>query len=94
MVDADLRVAVIETTEGDRRTVAWPDELSATNVEGVALSLLFRHPGTIEIAGVILLMAMLGATVLSRRQVEIDEDQKRQQAAALARGNTPAGGAS
>lgn len=94
MVDAELRTAVIETPEGDRRTVAWPEELSATNVEGVALSLLYRHPGTIEIAGVILLMAMLGATVLSRRQVEIDEDQKRQQAAALARGNTPGGGAS
>ncbi len=38
---------------------------------------------TIEIAGVILLMAMLGATVLSRKQVELDESLKAEQARLL-----------
>ena len=83
MISTGLRMATIQTPEGDRRVVAWPDGLSASNVEGVAMSLLYRHPGTIEIAGVILLMAMLGATVLSRRQVEIDDEAKRVQSMAL-----------
>ena len=49
----------------------------------VGSSLLVDHPGAIEIAGVILLMAMLGATVLSRRQVEIDEAAKAHEARRL-----------
>lgn len=49
----------------------------------VGRNLLADHPGTIEIAGVILLMAMLGATVLSRRQVEIDEAAKAHEARRL-----------
>jgi NADH-quinone oxidoreductase subunit J len=55
----------------------------ATNVEGVAVSLLRDHPGSIEIAGVILLMAMLGAVVLARKQVQLDEEAKARHAAQL-----------
>ncbi|MFN0011482.1 MAG: NADH-quinone oxidoreductase subunit J [Phycisphaerales bacterium] len=61
------------------RTIAqknWPTALRIDNVEGVAFSLLGGHPGAIEIAGVILLMAMLGAVVLARKKVEIDEATK------------------
>ncbi|MGD9791645.1 MAG: NADH-quinone oxidoreductase subunit J [Phycisphaerales bacterium] len=54
----------------------WPEDLRLTNVEQVGFNLLRDHPGSIEIAGVILLMAMLGAVVLSRKQVQIDEDRK------------------
>jgi hypothetical protein len=39
---------------------------------------------TIEIAGVVLLMAMLGATVLARKQVDIEEEAKARQARRLA----------
>lgn len=62
----------------------WPDHLRGTNVEGLGLNLLAEHPMTIEIAGVILLMAMLGATVLARRQVDIEEEAKATQARRLA----------
>ncbi len=62
------------------RQVSWPDDLHANNVQALAYDFLNRHPGTIEIAGVILLMAMLGAVVLSRRQVELDEEAKARQA--------------
>lgn len=86
LISTELRAATIENPEGARRVVAFPEGLRASNVEGVALSLLYRHPGTIEIAGVVLLMAMLGATVLSRRQVELDEEAKRRQAMALGGG--------
>lgn len=54
----------------------WPKDLTLTNVEGVGFTLLSDHPGAIEIAGVVLLMAMLGAVVLARKKVEIDESIK------------------
>jgi len=53
------------------------------NIEGVAVSLLRDHPGLIEIAGIILLMAMLGAVVLARKQVQLDEEAKARRAALL-----------
>lgn len=62
----------------------WPEELDVGNVEAVGFNLLRDHPGTIEIAGVILLMAMLGAVVLSRKQVQLDEEAKMRQARLLA----------
>lgn len=55
----------------------WPKDLQLTNVEGVGFALLADHPGAIEIAGVILLMAMLGAVVLARKKVELDEAHRR-----------------
>jgi NADH-quinone oxidoreductase subunit J len=72
--------------EAPKEVRPWPEELSVKNPEGLGFSLLRDHPGTIEIAGVILLMAMLGSVVLSRKQVQIDEDAKGRQAAALAAG--------
>ncbi len=71
-----LRVADGDGKGAATRTIAqkdWPAGLRVDNVEGVAFSLLSDHPGGIEIAGVILLMAMLGAVVLARKKVEIDE---------------------
>lgn len=65
------------------REVELPRDLHGRNVESLAFDFLNEHPGTIEIAGVILLMAMLGAVVLSRRQVEIDEEAKAKQARTL-----------
>lgn len=61
----------------------WPEGLSVSNVEALGFNLLRQHPGAIEIAGVILLMAMLGAVVLSRKQVEMDDEAKRRQAQRL-----------
>ena len=52
---------------------------------------------TIEIAGIILLMAMLGATVLARKHVELEESLKAEQAARRLHGShdpKPVGGAS
>ena len=86
-IDLETRTVVVENTvTGGTRTLdagAWPEDLYATNTEMVGSSLLVDHPGAIEIAGVILLMAMLGATVLSRRQVEIDEAAKAHEARRL-----------
>lgn len=75
---AMIKLAVPVRPENDDgvRKVQLPADLSVRNIEHVGFNLLRDHPGTIEIAGVILLMAMLGAVVLSRKQVQIDEDAK------------------
>lgn len=63
-----------------------PADAMATNLDGVGWALIAGHPMTLEIAGVILLMAMLGATVLARKQIEIGEDEKEVQARLIREG--------
>lgn len=48
-----------------------------TNTQMVGWSLVNDFPVTIELAGVILLMAMFGAAVLARRAIELSERDKR-----------------
>lgn len=81
-LDPEAGTVTLADPEG-QRTVAIPDELGVKNVEAVGFDLLNEHPGSIEIAGVVLLMAMLGATVLSRKQVEFEEEAKLRQSRAL-----------
>jgi len=70
--------------DGIHEVVAKPPGFDAvSNVEGVGWNLLKEHPGSIEIAGVILLMAMLGAVVLARKKVEAEEAEKAAQARRL-----------
>jgi len=65
--------------EGHERLITMDHEFAPTNVERLGINLLRDHPMTIEIAGIILLMAMLGATVLARKQVEFEEMLKAHQ---------------
>ncbi|MBL0871074.1 MAG: NADH-quinone oxidoreductase subunit J [Phycisphaerales bacterium] len=77
---------VVKNAKGDLRVIpetSWPKGLELTGTEGVAFNLIDGHPGAIEIAGVILLMAMLGAVVLARKKVEMDESAKAEAAARL-----------
>jgi len=85
-------LATVEGAGGGSRLVALPEDLAPTNTEGLAFNLLGDYPGTIEIAGVILLMAMLGAVVLARKFAQIDEEAKATAAAALAEGASAGGG--
>ncbi len=85
-IDLDRGVITVIQTGGQPRDIQrkdWPPTLQTSNIEGVGFSLLADHPGAIEIAGVILLMAMLGAVVLARKQVELDEEAKARHAALL-----------
>lgn len=71
---------VVADKAGSRRQIpqsAWPKELRVDNAEALAFTLIGDKPGAIEIAGVILLMAMLGAVVLARKKVDLDEAAKR-----------------
>jgi NADH-quinone oxidoreductase subunit J len=83
LIDVEARTATVAGESG-RRVESWPEDLSAYNVEGVGFSLLNDYPGSIEIAGVILLMAMVGAVVLARRQAQLEEEKKSAAAGRLA----------
>lgn len=91
----DAAQGVVVVTGADGKTTRsltkdqWPEEMTVNNSELLGFNLLRDHPGTIEIAGVILLMAMLGAVVLSRKQVELDEDAKARRSQALATATGP-----
>ncbi len=76
-INAGAKTVTIKPLSGTARTIPLPEGVSPYNVENVGFNLLGEHPGSIEIAGVILLMAMLGAVVLSRKQVELDEEAKK-----------------
>ena len=91
-IDVEGRRAMVSGPDG-QRWVDFPEGLGVQNVEALGFNLLNAHPGSIEIAGVILLMAMLGAVVLSRRQVEIDEEAKASQARHLMESRSGASGA-
>lgn len=74
--------------DGDAVAVALPESAMPTNLDGVGWTLVAVHPVTLEVAGVILLMALLGAVVLARKQIEIGEDEKEAMARVMAEGGT------
>lgn len=76
--------ALEATPAGGTVVVALPESLVVTNAEGVGFDLIAAHPMALELAGVILLMAMIGAVVLARKQIELTEDEKAAQARTLA----------
>jgi len=50
-----------------------PESTEAVNLEAVGFALLSAHPLALELAGVILLMALVGAVVIARKQIEYGE---------------------
>jgi len=62
--------------EGSPEAVLVEAPLSALpeNVERVGLALVAEFPVSLELAGVILLMAMYGAVIFARRQMEVTEE--------------------
>lgn len=94
---ADLQAAA---ASGGVVRFAVAPEVTVTNLDTVGWSLIAGHPLALEIAGVILLMAMLGAVVLARKQIDIGEDEKLKRAAELGihtgptdQADAPSGGA-
>ncbi len=73
LVQAQQRLPAMQAGEGT--PADQPD-----NVHVVGLDLVARYPASLELAGVILLMAMFGAVVLARRQIELGEDERRKAA--------------
>jgi NADH-quinone oxidoreductase subunit J len=57
--------------------VELPEAAMPSNIQRVGWALVAKFPASLELAGVILLLAMFGAVVLARRQIELGEDEKR-----------------
>ncbi len=71
-------VARVDLRIGDEaRTIELPTTALPTNTQLVGWALVAVFPVSLEIAGVILLMAMFGAVVLARRQIDMSEDEVR-----------------
>ena len=70
---------LVQTEAGEElRTVELtPDDLPG-NTQRLGLALVLGFPGGLELAGIILLMAMYGAVVLARKQIELGEDERRE----------------
>jgi len=67
------------TADGAMQTIELPDTMKPENIQLVGLALVAKFPVSLEVAGVILLLAMFGAVVLARKQLELGEDELRQQ---------------
>lgn len=78
----DLQHLVV-AREGADALLALPETFLVQDIERVGYSLVGAHPLGLELAGVILLMAMLGAVVLARKQIEIADEAKVQAAGRL-----------
>jgi hypothetical protein len=66
------------TADGEQEALTLPGAAMPENVQSVGLGLILKFPVSLELAGVILLMAMFGAVILARRQIELTEDEKRE----------------
>lgn len=61
---------------GETMQFDLPADAAAENIEQIGLTLVGGHPLGLEVAGVILLMAMLGAIILARKQIQEEEGRK------------------
>ncbi|MHC4141948.1 MAG: NADH-quinone oxidoreductase subunit J family protein [Planctomycetota bacterium] len=78
LVEEDGASIPVYTAESEVPQRLWlPDELMPENIQQVGLALIGDFPVSLELAGVILLMAMFGAVVLARRVIEMAEQEKR-----------------
>jgi NADH-quinone oxidoreductase subunit J len=65
------------TSTGTPAHIRLTSEMMPDNTQHVGWDLVARFPASLEIAGVILLLAMFGAVVLARRQIEHTEEELR-----------------
>jgi NADH-quinone oxidoreductase subunit J len=67
-VDVSAREAVFASLDegAPPMVLSFPDDLAGENIESVGWSLLEDYPVSLELAGIILLMAMVGAVVFVR----------------------------
>lgn len=78
LVDENGGATIAVRLEDDSETtVKLTADQSPSNTRRVGLSLVADFPVSLEMAGVILLMAMFGAVVLARKQFEYGEDETR-----------------
>ncbi len=83
--DGVASVEIIDAA-GATRTIELPDSARPGNTQRVGLVLVASFPVSLELAGVILTMAMFGAVILARRQAELGDERRREAVGARRRG--------
>lgn len=76
-LDASSATARLELPDGRILPVQLPAEALPSNGQALGHALVASFPVSLELAGVILLMALFGAVVLARRQMQMAEDERR-----------------
>jgi NADH-quinone oxidoreductase subunit J len=84
-IDQGQAFVDVTTADGQVSSQELGSDYLLQNVQRVGLGLVLKFPVSLELAGIILLMAMFGAVVLARRQVELGEEDVRQAAGLQAR---------
>jgi len=76
--DSGMAFMDVRLVDGSVQTIELPKSALPGNTEAVGMALVARFPVSLEVAGIILTMAMFGAVVLARRQIELGEDRLRE----------------
>lgn len=77
-VGEDSATVEVSFADGSKGVVALPASMIPENSRQVGVDLVSRYPASLEIAGVVLLMALFGAVILARKQIELGEDERRE----------------
>jgi len=76
-MESEGAVALVQIEGGKVTPVALANARLPDNSRQVGVDLVSRFPAGLEIAGVVLLMALFGAVILARKQIELGEDERR-----------------
>lgn len=80
VIDGQVIATALEPGLLHETLLTLPETVLPSNVQAVGFDLVWKFPVSLELAGVILLMAMFGAVVLARKQIELGEDEVREAA--------------
>ncbi|MGA1223033.1 MAG: NADH-quinone oxidoreductase subunit J [Phycisphaerales bacterium] len=75
--DAAGATVTAKLSDGTTTAFQLPPAYAPDNGRQVGVDLVSKFPAGLEIAGVVLLMALFGAVILARRQIELGEDERR-----------------
>ncbi|MFZ4466130.1 MAG: NADH-quinone oxidoreductase subunit J [Phycisphaerales bacterium] len=75
--DGATATAALKLADGTTLDVTLDGTRAPDNSKALGHALVAEFPVSLELAGVILLMALFGAVVLARRQMEMAEDERR-----------------
>ncbi|MSR43747.1 MAG: hypothetical protein EXS15_00075 [Phycisphaerales bacterium] len=89
--DHSAILSVVRANQSTPTDLTLPPALLPDNTSRVGMALVTRFPVSLELAGIILLMAMFGAVVLARRHTMHGDDEKRALAASVAQRDNASG---
>ncbi len=75
--DSTAIISVERATQTAPMDMILSPSMLPDNTSRVGMALVTKFPVSLELAGVILLMAMLGAVVLARKQTDLADDERR-----------------